>query len=136
MESKIVIGMKYEHDFNFTQKDVITFADASGDYNPIHLDKIYAKKSIFKKTIIHGFLGGSVFSKVFGTLFPGNGTIYLRQNLSFLKPMFVDEKYIAKFEVIETNIEKNRAKVKTVIIDSSENIVIDGEALIKHCNIY
>lgn len=132
MDNNIKVGDSFEFNFCFTQEDVIKFAEASGDYNPIHLDSSYAINSIFGRTIIHGFLGGSVFSKVFGTIFPGEGTIYLKQDLSFFKPMFTMENYIANFQIISVVSEKNRALVKTYIVDKNNNIIIDGEALIKH----
>ena len=66
MDNTIKVGDTFTYSFQFTQEDVIKFAEASGDFNPIHLDSTYAKNSIFGRTIIHGFLGGSVFSKVFG----------------------------------------------------------------------
>lgn len=126
----MVINEKYTHTFSFSQNDVIDFAKVTGDNNPIHLDEKMASKSIFKKRIIHGFLAGSVFSKVFGTLWPGKGTIYLDQSLKFKRPMFIDTEYIANFEVLEID-DRNRAKIKTNIIDNkSGNIVIDGLAFI------
>ena len=136
MENRIVIGSKYEFPFKFTQEDVIRFSHASGDYNPIHLNEEFAQNTIFKRTIIHGFLGGSVFSKVFGTIFPGNGTIYLKQDLSFIKPMYTEQEYVAKFEVMEIYSEKNRALVSTNIVDQNNVIIIQGTALIKHPEIY
>jgi 3-hydroxybutyryl-CoA dehydratase len=136
MGDRIILGDRYQYNFLFNQEDVIKFSDASGDFNPIHLDNEYAKNTIFKRTIIHGFLGGSVFSKVFGTLFPGNGTIYLKQDLSFYKPMYTLEKYTATFEVISVDVFKNRAVVRTIILDDESEIVIKGEALIKHPSIY
>ena len=132
MENKITEGSKYEYEFSFNQEDVINFANASGDNNPIHLDNEYAATTIFGERIIHGFLGASVFSKVFGTLFPGNGTIYLKQDLIFMKPMFIHTNYIAKFIVLSIDKNKNRAKVKTEITDEFGSSVINGEALIKH----
>lgn len=132
MGININIGSEYSYEFIFNQNDVINFAKASGDDNPIHLDDEYAKTTIFEKRILHGFLGGSVFSKVFGTLFPGNGTIYLKQNMSFYKPMFIETNYVAKFKVIEVSSEKNRATVRTEIFDSNNELIIGGEALIKH----
>jgi 3-hydroxybutyryl-CoA dehydratase len=136
MDNRIIVGSIYRYEFSFTQEDVINFAHASGDFNPLHIDEEYASGTIFKGTIIHGFLGGSVFSKVFGTIFPGKGTIYLKQDMTFLKPMFIGTNYRATFEVIETDILKNRAIVITNITNSDDLIVIKGEALIKHSNIY
>ena len=135
-ENRIGVGHTYEYEFQFTQKDVITFAEATGDKNPIHLDEEYAKNSIFKKRILHGFLGGSIFSKVFGTMFPGAGTIYLKQDMSFYRPMFINTAYKAIFTVYEVFPEKNRALVKTEIKDEDQNLIIGGDALIKHVNIY
>ena len=126
------IGDNYEHKFSYTQKDVNAFAEISGDKNPIHLDKEYASNSFFKKRIIHGFLGGSVFSKVFGTIFPGEGTLYLSQSMSFYKPMYTNIEYTAKFIVKEIIKEKHRAIVDTIIVDNNKNIIIKGKALIQN----
>jgi 3-hydroxybutyryl-CoA dehydratase len=135
MDNTIEVGDTFTYSFKFTQEDVVKFSEASGDFNPIHLDSSYAKNTIFGRTIIHGFLGGSVFSKVFGTIFPGEGTIYLKQDLSFFKPMFTLENYIAKFEIIDVVASKNRALVTTIILDNTDEIVIKGEALIKHSRV-
>lgn len=132
MVNKISKSDTFIYEFSFSQDDVIKFAEASGDFNPIHLDDDFAVKSIFKRKIIHGFLAGSVFSKVFGTIFPGEGTIYLKQDMSFIKPMFTLTKYQASFEIIDTNPDKNRATVKTTILDLDNQIIIKGEAIIKH----
>jgi len=135
MVTKFKVGDKYTYKFQFSQDDVVAFAEATGDKNPIHLDEGYAEKSLFKKRILHGFLGGSVFSKVFGTLYPGEGTIYLNQSMSFYKPMVVEEQYTAVFVILEIYSLKNRALVKTEILDQDAEVVTTGEALIKHANI-
>lgn len=127
MESK-----SFEAKFSFSQEDVQKFAEITGDFNPIHLDAAYAKETPFKKPIIHGFLAGSVFSKIFGTLFPGTGTIYLKQEMKFIAPMFVNSVYIAKVKVKELMKEKSRAVVETIIENEEGNITITGEALIQH----
>lgn len=132
MANRITVGAEFNHNFSFSQKDVVAFAQATGDKNPLHLDEEYATTTIFKRPIIHGFLGGSIFSKVFGTIFPGKGTIYLKQELSFLRPMFVEVNYTAKFKVLETYENKNRALVETTIEDANKNLVLTGKALIQH----
>ena len=124
-------GQVYTHKFSFSQEEVNRFAEVTGDKNPVHLDAEYAAKTMFKRPIMHGFLGGSIFSKVFGTLFPGEGTIYLKQQMSFLRPMFVDTEYEAVFTVKEVIKEKNRAIVETVIKDpSTGDATISGEATV------
>jgi 3-hydroxybutyryl-CoA dehydratase len=123
----------FEYQFSFSQEDVDNFAKVTGDDNPIHIDEEYAQKSIFKKRIVHGFLSGSVFSKVFGTMWPGNGTIYLNQKMSFVKPMYTDEEYVATFEVIDV-LPKNMFLINTTITNRNNESTIEGEALIKYKN--
>jgi acyl dehydratase len=127
----IEVNQVYTHDFKFSQDEVSRFAEVTGDKNPVHLDAAYAAKTMFKKPIMHGMLSASLFSKVFGTLFPGEGTIYLKQSLSFLKPMYVDTDYEAVFTVKEVTKEKNRAIVETLIKDKATgNVCTSGEATV------
>lgn len=121
----------YRHAFSFTQEDVNQFAHVTGDNNPLHLDADYAATTAFKKPIIHGFLGGSIFSKVFGTLFPGEGTVYLKQSMEFLRPMFVDTPYEAVFTVKEVDTAKHRAVISSEIMDqNTKKAVVRGEATV------
>lgn len=125
------LGSKYTHQYSFSQNDVNLFAQITGDTNPLHLDEKYAEKTIFKTRIMHGFLSASVFSKVFGTLFPGNGCIYLEQNLKFLQPMFCNILYNAIFEITEINFKNNIAVISTLIKDPKNITTIKGNAVIK-----
>ena len=125
------IGDKYKEKFSFSQKDVDLFSILTGDKNPIHLDENYAKKTRFKKRIIHGFLSSSIFSKIFAMNFPGPGCIYLGQNIKFLKPMYVNEKYEAHLSVLKVKEEKNIATIETIIVDENGCKVITGDATIK-----
>src|SRR3954470_11357128 len=115
----IEINQTYTHEFQFSQDEVNRFAEVTGDRNPVHTNADYAAKTMFKRPIMHGMLGAALFSKVFGTLFPGEGTIYLKQSLSFLKPMYVDVNYVAEFVVKEVIKDKNRAVIETLIKDKT-----------------
>ncbi len=126
----IEINQVYSHNFQFSQNEVNQFAQVTGDKNPVHTDPDYAAKTMFKRPIMHGMLSASLFSKVFGTLFPGEGTIYLKQSLNFLKPMYVDTQYEAVFTVKEIIKEKNRAVVETVIRDPEGKVCTSGEATV------
>jgi acyl dehydratase len=126
----IEVNQVYTHEFQYSQEEVTRFAEVTGDRNPVHTDADYAAKTMFKRPIMHGMLGASLLSKVFGTLFPGEGTIYLKQSLNFLKPMYPDTPYEAVFTVKEVNYEKSRAIVETVIKDKEGKVCTSGEATV------
>jgi acyl dehydratase len=128
----IKVSDTYSYNVCFNQPDVNTFAQITGDNNPIHIDAAFAAKTIFGKPIVHGFYSASVFSMVFGTKFPGAGTIYLYQDMKFLAPVYVDQPYTATFEVVEVNMEKHIGTVKCALQDESGKAVIEGIAKLKN----
>ncbi|MBB6461108.1 MaoC family dehydratase [Flammeovirga kamogawensis] len=129
----ISLGDNYQTNFSFTQDQVNAFAELTGDTNPIHIDKEFASKTPFKKPIMHGFLSASIFSRVLGTEFPGNGSVYLSQTMNFLRPMFVDEEYQATFTVTDIDSKRKTAIIKTEILAlSNKKITVKGEAKLMH----
>jgi len=52
-----------------TQTDVDAYAEAAGDYNPIHLDMEFAKTTQFGGTIAHGMLIAAMLSELMATEF-------------------------------------------------------------------
>lgn len=131
----IQVGDTYSLEYQFSQQQVNAFCEVTGDNNPVHYDADYAATTPFKVPIIHGFLGGSVFSRVFGTMFPGEGTIYLKQEMNFLRPMYVDTLYNARFEVLEVIAEKNRIRVSTKVSNAEGKETISGEAIVQNAKV-
>lgn len=124
-----VVDATFEELFKFTQDEVGRFAELTGDNNPIHLDAEYAATTSFKRPIIHGMLGATIFTKVLGTRFPGFGSIYLKQTLEFLRPMFVETDYKAVFTIKTINTEKHIAEISTEIFDvTTKKVVTRGVA--------
>lgn len=123
-----VPGYQYEHAFRFEQRDVIDFARVTGDHNPVHLDETYAAQTPFGKPIMHGFLSGSIFSKVFGTIYPGEGTIYLEQHMVFKRPMFAGTGYVATFRVLEVDALKSTLVVQCSITGPDGKVCLEGNA--------
>lgn len=130
----INIGDKAIAKRSWEEKEVQLFSELSGDINPIHLDAEYAKKTIFKKQIVHGFLVGSLISQVIANQLPGNGSVYLYQDMKFKKPVYFGEEIVCEVEVIEIIPEKSHIKLKTTCYKEGNVIVIEGVALVKHLN--
>lgn len=129
MNIEPVVDSSFEHLFKFTQEEVVRFAELTGDNNPIHVDAEYAATTSFKKPIIHGMLGATVFTKVLGTQFPGYGSIYLKQTLEFLRPMYADVEYRAVFTIKSINPAKHIAEISGEIFDAqTKKIVTRGMA--------
>ena len=111
-----------------TDEDVRAFAALTGDFNPVHVDDEAAKRSRFGKRVVHGMLVGSLFSTIFGTQLPGEGAVYLKQELKFIKPVYIGDTVTARVTLMERIEEKNRVVFETVAINAEGVLVVTGQA--------
>ncbi|GLQ29753.1 MaoC family dehydratase [Litoribrevibacter albus] len=128
--SKIRVGQKASVTRKFTEHDVGTFSELSLDFNPVHLDPKYAEQSMFGQRIVHGMLVSSLFSGLLGKHLPGEGTIYLGQDLKFTKPVYLDQEVTATVEVTEVRDDKPIITLSTTCINDEGDVVITGEAVV------
>ena len=121
------VGMEASFAKTVSEADIFAFAEVTGDKNPVHLDPIYAAKTIFKETIAHGMLTAGFISAVLGTKLPGPGSIYLSQSLKFKAPVRIGDTVKARVTVTAVDQERGRITVATVC-HVGDTQVIDGEA--------
>ena len=84
-----------------TEADVFAFASASGDFNPLHIDEEYARKSVFGHRVAHGILTAAIISAVLGSEIPGLGTVFVELHIKFLKPVYFGDTVTAHATVTE-----------------------------------
>ena len=80
------LGMEASHEKTVSESDINSFADVSGDYNPVHMDEAYAAGTFFKSRIAHGMLTASFISTVLGTRLPGPAVSICRKICGFWRP--------------------------------------------------
>lgn len=134
MDGKRLQDMKAGDRASFTktvsESDVYGFAGITGDFNPVHVNSVYAEESMFGRRIAHGMLCASFISTVFGMQLPGPGVIYLSQSLRFLKPVYIGDTITAEVEVAELFEEKNRVRFLTRCLNQEGIAVAEGESLL------
>ncbi|HET6776755.1 MAG TPA: MaoC family dehydratase [Actinomycetota bacterium] len=112
------------------RSDIAEFVDSVGDRNPIHSDDAFAATTSFGEPIAPGVWTAGLISAVIGTRLPGPGSIYLSQDLRFLKPVRVGDTITARVEVVEVIRERNRVHLRTSCVNQRGEAVLDGEAWI------
>lgn len=113
-----------------TNDDVLRFAELSGDKNPLHLDDEYARTTSFGKRLVHGMLLGSLCSQVVGMHLPGKRCLYLKQDLLFKKPAYIDDTISVTGTVVAKSLATSVLTVK-IVMKKNEVIVLEGEARVQ-----
>jgi len=112
------------------ETDIYLYAGITGDFNPAHVNEAYAKNTFFKTRIAHGMLTAGFVSAIIANQLPGPGTIYMKQELSFLAPVRIGDTITARVEVLELLAEKNRVRLKTTCSNQDGVTVLTGEGLV------
>jgi 3-hydroxybutyryl-CoA dehydratase len=124
-------GSQYTEKLTITAAHIQSFADFSGDYNPVHFDDEAAKVQGFNGRIAHGMVSASFFSKILANTFPGPGTIYLNQSLKFHAPVYVNEVLTYVLEVISQKEGKPVYTIKTEAFGEDGKLRVSGEAVVR-----
>ncbi len=123
-------GMSAEIVRTVTEEQIALFAEASTDYNPVHMDEAFARTTAFRGRIAHGLLPASYVSAVVGTMLPGPGSIYLHQTLSFGRATRIGDTVTARVTVKEIHRASSRVILHTVCLVGQEPAV-EGEATVR-----
>ncbi len=129
MSKELKIGDSASITRAFTDAEVRQYAELSTDRNPVHLDDAFAAGTQFKQRIVHGMLVGSLFSALLGQHLPGDGAIYMAQNLQFKAPVYLDMAVTARVEITAIHPKKPVVTLTTTVVDADGKIMVTGEAV-------
>jgi acyl dehydratase len=121
-------GIVLEHSRTFSLDDCREFARVSTDHNPLHTSPEYAAGTTFGKPVVHGVLLLSMFSRMFGNEYPGEGSVYLSQSADFLRPAYADQPVLARISLEEVNPEKRLGTFRTECFNSAGKRILTGRA--------
>jgi 3-hydroxybutyryl-CoA dehydratase len=125
----LIPGMSASYERAVTEADIQKFGEVSGDFNPVHFDEDYAKKTIFRGRIAHGLLTAGYISTVLGTKLPGAGAIFMSATIRFKAPVRIGDLVTAICTVREIIAEKRRV-IFDCVCTVGDTVVIDAEAVL------
>ena len=124
-----VVGQKATRSLTLGEEEVRTYAELTGDYNPLHFDESFAAKTRFKKLVVQGGLTTGLLHALVAMDMPGPGTVFLNQNWQFTAPVFIGDTITAEAEVLEVHETKPVTKLKIKVVRQTGEKVLEGEAV-------
>lgn len=101
-----------------TESDIVAFACATGDFNPLHVDAVFASQSIYRRPIAHGLLGIS-WAAGLGSNFPRMQTLAFVavRDWEFLKPVHIGDTVSVQTTVLDKQQNGRRSgKIAWVLV--------------------
>lgn len=124
----LTIGQHAERSLTLTAAHVKTFAELSGDYNPLHFDEAFASRTKFGRLVVQGGLTTGLLHALVAMDMPGPGTVFLSQNWKFTAPVYVDDTITASAEVLSVHATKPVTQLAVRVTRQTGEVVLEGEA--------
>lgn len=125
---EIQVGDRAELVRLITPDDLYVFAAASGNYNPMHLNKSEDAGDGLENSVAPGMFIASLISAVLGTKLPGAGTLYKHQTIDFHNRAHSGDELVCQVEVIEKKDNGNVVLSTKVLNKLSGQLILSGIA--------
>ncbi len=112
------------------------YAEASGDFNPIHIDKEFGLKSQFKNNIAHGMMIASSISELMYKNFGENWSKNGNMKIKFKLPIFPNDEITTEGTIKKTEevSEGRLIKCNITVKNHHDQIAISGETTVTITN--
>lgn len=124
----LIVGQRASRSITLNADHVRTYAEMTGDYNPLHFDANFTSRTKFGKLVVQGGLTTGLLHALVAMDLPGPGTVFLSQNWKFTAPVFIGDTITAEAEVLSVHATKPVTQLKMIIRRQDGETVLDGEA--------
>ncbi|MGB7874660.1 MAG: MaoC family dehydratase [Anaerolineales bacterium] len=122
------VGQKATRSITLTAEHVKSYAEITGDHNPLHFDEDFVSKTKFKRLVVQGGLTTGLLHALVAMDMPGPGTVFLSQNWKFTAPVFIGDTITAEAEILSIHASKPVTQLKVAITQQNGENVLEGEA--------
>jgi acyl dehydratase len=122
------IGDTASRSLTLTAEHVATFAELTGDYNPLHFDEDFASKTKFGRLVVQGGLTTGLLHALVAMDLPGPGTVFLSQDWKFTAPVFIGDTITAQAKVTSVHATKPVCQLAIRVLRQEDEVVLEGEA--------
>jgi acyl dehydratase len=125
---RIQVGQSATRSITLTADHVRTFAELTGDYNPLHFDAQFAAGTRFGRLVVQGGLTTGLLHALVAMDLPGPGSVFLSQSWKFTAPVFIGDTITARAEVLSVHETKPVTQLGISVTRQDGETVLEGEA--------
>lgn len=118
---EITVGQEASFPIRITGQEMDMFRQMTGDENPLHCDKEYARLHGHGDRVAYGMLTASYLSTLAGMYLPGERSLIHEVEVKFLKPVVLGEAegFVVRGKVTEKNETFKRLVIKVSVVGNN-----------------
>lgn len=125
---KLSVGQKATRELTVSEEMVRSYAEITGDYNPLHFDEEFAGRTRFKRLLAQGGITTGLLHALVAMDVPGPGSVFVRQVWSFPRPVYIGDTIRAEATVKSVRERRGMAELEFVVVNQDGETVLEGEA--------
>jgi acyl dehydratase len=137
---EIAVGERFGTSVTVTETHLVLGSGMFGDFNPLHVDEEFARKSMFGTRILHGPFTAALISAPVGMYFSRTALAYLEHHCRFKAPVRPGDTLSTEWTVTE-KLDKPKHRGGIVVMkglskNQKDEIVVeaDGKILVSSKN--
>jgi acyl dehydratase len=128
MKLDVHVGQTASRAMTVTEAKVRSYAEMSGDYNPLHFDKDFAARTSFGRPVAQGGLTTGILHALVAQDLPGPGSVFLSQDWKFTAPVFIGDTITGSAEVLSVHVSKPVCQLRVKVEREGGETVLEGGA--------
>ena len=124
----LVVGQQARRSLAVTPEMVASYAEITGDHNPLHFDADFAARTPFGRLVAHGGITTGILHALVAEDMPGPGTVFLSQDWKFTAPVFIGDTITATAVVESVHERKPVCELSIEVVRTDGETVLEGEA--------
>ncbi len=126
--AKPLVGQTASRSLTVTAEHVSSFAELTGDYNPLHFDEAFAAGTRFGRLVAQGGITTGLLHALVAMDLPGPGTVFMSQQWRFTAPVYIGDTITAAAEVLSVHASKPVTQLRMTVRRHDGEVVLEGEA--------
>jgi 3-hydroxybutyryl-CoA dehydratase len=131
---EVAVGDRFGTRVTVTEAHLASAAGMFGDFNPLHVDEEFSKKSRFGSRILHGPFTAALVSAPVGMYFSGTAIAYLEHACRFTAPVKPGDTVRTDWEVVQ-KVDKPKHKggicvLKATARNQAGEVVLEADGKI------
>ena len=122
------VGQSATRSLEVTPERVASYADITGDRNPLHFDEVFAAATPFGRLVAHGGITTGILHALVAEDMPGPGTVFLSQDWKFTAPVYIGDTITATAEVLSVHERKPVCELAIRVVRADGEVVLEGSA--------
>ncbi len=127
---EITVGEKLSLTEKIEDKDLLLYLGLTNDANPLYIQHDYASQTPYGKPVVPSIMLTGIITSAVSKYLPGPGSHIVKQDISFLQPLYHYSVIQFLFEVSEVFSSENKIVIRVHAVNNDEETILEGNVMV------